>query len=370
MSQRTNPSEAGPGLGIPRSQPWGWRPSHLASESRPLPAREQRSLRRLLGDARRLAAQCPASRLGEPTGPVRGRLCAIQSLLPRHAQHGPGLDSTSHRLRLSDGRVQISPEGEHLANQERLLAELTEELAASEAEFGSIRLALTQFRLAYFARFAPLYAELDRLEAELLRLVARRMPSGAPGAWAAKSRAEAAEARARESESAAKGTEAAPGIPTPPSAEIKALYRLVAKAVHPDLAGDEEDRERRTQLMATASQAYADGDQAVLHRILDGEIARPDAIKDDESGARLVRVLRQIAQVRARLFELVALRAALEADPMWKLSDCVRVAGERGGDPLERTDRDLRRRLASVRAQLAALQTNAQTKESPWPQTR
>jgi hypothetical protein len=266
-----------------------------------------------------------------------------------------------HHDRMPDGRVRITPVGEHLANQQRLLGELTEILATREAEFASIGIAFARFRLSYLARFAPLYADLDRLEAEIARLVAERTPPGAPEAGAAKARAEAAEARAHESESAAEGAEEDPGIPCEPSAEIRALYRKVAKAVHPDLAGDDEDRGRRTRLMAAASQAYADGDEAALRRILDGEAARPDAIKGDDIGARLVRVLRQIAQVRARLADLVALRAALEADPMWQLFDAVRAASERGEDLLERTDHDLRRRIDSARAQLAALRNETRT---------
>jgi hypothetical protein len=266
-----------------------------------------------------------------------------------------------HHDRIPDGRVRVTPEDEHLASQDRLLAELTEELATTEAEFASIRIALANFRLSYLARFAPLYADLDRLEAEILRLAAERTPPGAPEAGAAKARAEAAEARAHESESAAEGAEEDPGIRCEPSAEIRALYRKVAKAVHPDLAGDDEDRGRRTRLMAAASQAYADGDEAALRRILDGEAARPDAIKGDETGARLVRALRQIAQVRARLADLVALRAALEADPMWQLFDTLRAASERGEDPLEQTEKDLRRRIGSARAQLAALRTETRT---------
>ena len=267
----------------------------------------------------------------------------------------------SHHDRIPDGRVRVTPEHEHLANQERLLAELTEELTTREAEFASIGIALVHFRLSYLAQFAPLYAELDRLEAEILRLVAERIRPGAPEAGAARARAEAAQARAGESERAAEGAEEDLGIPLEPSTEIKALYRQVAKAVHPDLAGDDEDRERRTRLMAAASRAYADSDEAALHRILDGEAARPDAIKGDDTGARLVRVLRQIAHVRARLTELVALRAALEADPMWRLFDTVRAASERGEDPLDQTDRDLRRRIRSARAQLAAWRTEART---------
>jgi len=263
--------------------------------------------------------------------------------------------------RMPDRRVQITLEGEHLADQQRLLAELTEELATREAEFASIRIALAQFRLSYLARFAPLYAELDRLEAEILRLLAERLPRGAPEAGAARARAEAAEARADDSESAAQGDEEDPGLRSEPSAEIKGLYRRVARAVHPDLAADDEDRERRTRLMAAASRAYADGDAAALSRILDGEAARPEAINGDETGARLARVLRQIAQVRARFTELVVLRAALEADPLWELFDAVRVAGERGENPLEQVDIDLRRRIGSARAQLAAFRTAARS---------
>jgi len=113
--------------------------------------------------------------------------------------------------------------------------------------------------------------------------------------------------------------------------------------------------------VAAASQAYADGDEAALCRILDGEAARPEATNGDETGARLARVLRQIAQVRARFTELVALRAALEADPLWELFDAVRVAGERGENPLEQVDIDLRRRIGSARAQLAAFRTAARS---------
>jgi hypothetical protein len=260
-----------------------------------------------------------------------------------------------------DGRVRITPAEERLAEQERLLAELTEQLASKEAELASVQLALDRFRVSYLARFAPAYAELDRLEAEVLRLVAQRTPPGASEARTAQARAEEAEARAEESKRAAEGAEEILGIPTEPSAEIKALYRRVAKAVHPDLAADDEDRERRTRLMAAASRAYADGDEATLRRILDGEVACADAIKGDDIDARLVRVHRQIAQVRARLTELVALRRVLEADPMWQLLETVRAASDRGEDALEQAELDLRRRIGSARAQLAALRTEVRT---------
>ncbi len=254
---------------------------------------------------------------------------------------------------------QRTPEDEHLEEQERLLAELAEQLATKEAEFASVGAAFARFRVSYLARFAPLYAELDGLEAEISRLTAERLPPDAPEAAAAQTRAAEAEARAEESQRAAEGAEEDQGLPPEPSADLKVLYRQVAKAVHPDLAGDDDDRERRTRLMAAASQAYREGDEVALRRILDGEGARPEAIRGDDIGARLVRVLRKIAQVRVRFTELVEFHQALEGDPMWELFDTVRVARERGEDPLADAEQELRRRIRSARAQLDALRAES-----------
>ena len=268
-----------------------------------------------------------------------------------------GVRTMSHDGCMPTTGVRRAPEDEHLAEQERLLAELTEQLATKEVEFASAGSAFARFRVSYHARFAPLYAELDRLEAEILRLVAERTPPDAPEAEAsqAQAQAEEAEARADESESAAEGTEEDPGLQPEPSADLKALFRQVARAVHPDLAEDDEDRARRNRLMAAANQAYDDGDEGALRRILDGDAARPEAVKGDDFGARLARVVRKIAQVRARFTELVELHASLEADPMWELFHTVHAARERGENPLADTEAGLRTQIRAARAQLAAL---------------
>ena len=57
---------------------------------------------------------------------------------------------------MDEGKVRRTPEDEHLAEQERLFAEL--------AEFATIGAEFARFRATYLARFAPLYSELDRLE--------------------------------------------------------------------------------------------------------------------------------------------------------------------------------------------------------------
>ena len=277
---------------------------------------------------------------------------AVQTALPEP------LDAQRRRTRES------REEEERLATEERLLAELTEALAWREAEFAADGLALARFRLSYLARFAALYAELDRLEAEILGLIAERTPASAPEAETARTRAEAAQARADESERAAEGAAEDTTIRTEPSADIKDLYREVAKAVHPDLATDDEDRDRRTRLMVAANLAYSEADADALRSILDGEAARACPISGDDTEARLARVLRQIAQVRARFEELAALRAVLRADPMWALYLTVCEASEGGGDPLERIERDLRWGIRAARERLAALRVDTGTSGS------
>jgi hypothetical protein len=264
----------------------------------------------------------------------------------------------SHDGAVPDQTVQVYPEDELLAEQERLLADLTEQLTAREAEFTSVGAALARFSVSYLARFASLYAELDRLEAEILRIVVQRTPRRAPEAQEAEARAKDAEARARESANTAQDAQQAGGLPPEPSTDLKALYRQVAKAVHPDLAEDEVERERRTRLMAAASQAYRDGDEAALRRILEGEAARPEAVKGIDVEAGLARVLRKLAQVRRRFAELAQLQEALEADPMWRLFSMVRDATERGDDPLEETESNLRRQIGLAQAQLTALRSD------------
>ena len=264
-----------------------------------------------------------------------------------------------HHGGMDEGTVRRTPEDEHLAEQERLFAELAEQLATREAEFATIGAEFARFRATYLARFAPLYSELDRLEAEIARLLANRMEQGGAEADDARHRAEEAEARAEESASAAESAEQEPEPPPEPTADLKAFYRQVAKMVHPDLASDDAERARRTRLMAVASEAYAAGDEVALRRIFDGEAARPEAIVGDDTGARLVRVLRKMAQVRGRFTELDELHGALADDPMWTLFETVRTATSNGEDPLGATEADLRTRIRSARAQVAALRSDA-----------
>lgn len=82
---------------------------------------------------------------------------------------------------------------------------------------------------------------------------------------------------------------------------LKELYREVAKAVHPDLATDDEDRLRRQELMSFANQAYATGNRSALEDILSDLELAPAPEEQENVALELVRVIRQIARVRQNI---------------------------------------------------------------------
>lgn len=263
-------------------------------------------------------------------------------------------------------RACTTPEGQHLVEQEELLAELTDVLATKETEFATIGAEFARFRTQFLRRIAPLYAELDGIESEIARLLAAEEHTAA-------AQSKAAEAAARFDESTEALMEAgdpdagAPAekmTPIGPDPELRALYREAAKKIHPDLAGDDEELARRTALMAALNAAYEAGDVEALQRILDGEATRPEAIVGDDIASNLVRVIRKLAQVRGRLADLDSLIDAFEGDALFALFDQAREVWQIGEDPLAEDEASLRRRIASAQARLATL-TSDRTRLHP-----
>jgi len=202
----------------------------------------------------------------------------------------------------------LTPEEEELAVKREELARLEAQLADQELLLASLKAELAAFEGLYLRRVGVLYAELDEWNALLAELRAEQ--AGTPEA---KAEADEARTQAEEAYSAAHG-EAANVQPFTPSPDLKKLYREAAKRVHPDTATDERDRARRERLMKVVNAAYVAGDEDALRRILAGLDASPDAVLGSGVGADLVRVLRQLKQVRDRIAaierELVALRGS------------------------------------------------------------
>jgi hypothetical protein len=238
----------------------------------------------------------------------------------------------------SDTLVRL-PEEEEYARLRRRLEELEDELAEREVMLATLRRELSDFLARYLGLVGTRLSRLDRLEAELAAILARTSPSAE-----SERRAEQASARAAESTRALGDdpdalADAASEQPREIPEDLKRLYREVAKAVHPDLAANDEDRQLRERLMAEANRAYADGDASRLRRILEGWERHPAAVGGEDIGSQLVRVIRAMAAVEARLAAIDEEEQAMKSQNLYALMvRCAQAQGE---------GRDLLREMAS-----------------------
>ena len=242
----------------------------------------------------------------------------------------------------------VSPEEEELAKKRDELALLQAELGERELFLTNLRAELSAFEGRYLRQVGTLYAELDEWNAKIAERMAEE-----EGTEDARTAAEQARMRAEESSTAAHGESAAVQGFTP-SPELRSLFREVAKRVHPDLATDEADRQKREQLMAEANAAYQKGNAAALKRILEEYESSPESVKGAGVAADLVRAIRQIRQVRSRLSQIELEIASLIDSDIANLRAKAEAAKAEGRELLTEMAEDVRKRIDVARRRFEA----------------
>jgi hypothetical protein len=139
-------------------------------------------------------------------------------------------------------------------------------------------------------------------------------------------------------------------LPAATEAEIKRLYRQLARRFHPDLAADEADRRRRTDKMQAINDAYAARSMAELIALSDEaddiiSIGRPGQAR--QADAPLAEVLQnELVRIQKRLREIESEIKGLHLKPSVALSLEVKVARSRGQDLLAEAAANLERKIA------------------------
>jgi hypothetical protein len=248
---------------------------------------------------------------------------------------GPGAEELVRR------RAQLQVLSRQLLDRERGLAAFSGELHAFE----------TTYRKALGARYARLDELAELLDESAERVVedgepgpddvgpAERYPGqGLPGgqnwAWGEREPEKEPERRAVVNEDA------------------RRLFRQLARLIHPDLADDPQERERRTNLMVAANDAYEQGDVAALERLLEDWHASPEAVTGSGAAAELERTLRRIAQVEASITRIDEELAELDASAMGWLRRRVEKAAREGWDLLAHMVRELDRQIGEAQLEL------------------
>ena len=149
------------------------------------------------------------------------------------------------------------------------------------------------------------------------------------------------------------------GPPPTVDANVKEAYRRAVKLLHPDLAINERERQRRTELMALVNLAYERGDRATIEKLMKDFRQDPDAITGDDIGARLVKTIRRNAQLRQRLNEVQEEIEAEKRSESFVLRQRVEGAEAKGVDPLGDLAKQLIRQIAERKSELGAAAAEA-----------
>ena len=156
-------------------------------------------------------------------------------------------------------------------------------------------------------------------------------------------------------------------VPNEPQKSLKSLYREVAKAIHPDLASDEEDRLRRQELMTIANQAYGVGDRAALKDILcDWELG-PEPGPSTNIALELVRVIRLIARVQQNIHEVIRQIEELKTTDIYCFKLRIDETSLDGVDLMAEMAAKVDLDIVKARQRLAALRGEVDVREQHGP---
>ena len=246
----------------------------------------------------------------------------------------------------------VSPEEEELKRKRRNLAQLEQALAEKELELSTLKGELHLFERRYQVVVGAKYTELDEVKAQILELASRLYPRSdefRAGAQSARERAQ------NSAEDADLDSDSPREDEFKPTENLKKLFREVAKKIHPDLASDEAEKTRRHELMARLNQAYDRLDEDAIHAVLLDWEAGHHPEKKETLGMRLVRTVRQVAQIKKRLQRIDEEIAEIINSGMYQLMKKMASAGKTGGDLLEEMAAGVDEKIASIKSRVRDL---------------
>lgn len=221
----------------------------------------------------------------------------------------------------------MTPEELELNKKRKVLERLKDRLADREEDITDLHAELELFEGRYKMEVARFYADLDEIEAEIAEEELKLVPDDEE----IKKRVEELRRRAEESAAEAE-TDANAVADFKPTAEAKKAYHNLARIIHPDLALDAAEKEKRHVLMAQLNEAYATGNQARLNQLVDDFRDSPDLVSGDSIGDNLVRAIRQIFQIKRRLTEIKKEFAAAQASETFALRQKAEAEMNEGRD--------------------------------------
>ncbi len=251
------------------------------------------------------------------------------------------------------------------ARLERAVRVAEQALIEFEIAVETFRVEVENFSRLHHQKLGPMYARLDELDASIAE--ARAEKSGDPEDLRRAQEARAAvlplpgvealfddwiDSDGLSPEAAAMLTErpVRPPQRVRPSEEVRRLYRELARKVHPDLAREDDERQRREEFLTRVNAAYARGDETALRELADeweaGPVPAEERLSESEE---LYARLEWLAQ-RKDLLSTVARELEDSA-----IGSMLRLAPEDPDRLLEEIAEQLRGQVSEREAELATL---------------
>lgn len=227
------------------------------------------------------------------------------------------------------------------------LASLQLQLAARETELAATSGELQRLQAKYLSAVGKFYAKLVDLEKAIVDAEIAAGFRAPPGPDAGSDADDGADGSDRTS------------VRATCSSDIKAIYRNLAKTIHPDLALDEPARWRRHSLMAEANRAYAERDEDRLRLILSTWERSPESVLGDGEEADQSRIRRRISLIEDRLLAIDAEFADLRSSAIWQLKQKIDASKAQKWDLLAEMVLEVKREVRRATARLASVRPRA-----------
>ena len=272
----------------------------------------------------------------------------------------------------SDGAAEVAAE-------ERRLRETLDEVTQLDEEVEALSASLADFGRRYEAALCEAFADLAAAERLVRRLqaledalgaLAQRLREGAPAPDARRRvsrRRRAPEAPRTVAFEVDEPPDLAPeaggdeagspqdiAVEGPPELEpaevaLKRLYRRLARVLHPDLARDDGERARLSELMARVNASYAKGDLTALE-VMAERLGAGEPLGELAPGERLAHLERRIATLARIAASLGRERDRLLRSDTHRLQEESRRRAEAGGDLVQETRLELAEEAAAAYA--------------------
>lgn len=232
------------------------------------------------------------------------------------------------------------PEQRELEEKRAELQQLEDLLAERETDLAELQSSVRDFELSYMDAIGKKFDELAEIEKQIAATMGQQ---SADEDYTVSNELECGQTKFHAADN------------------LKKLYREVARLCHPDLAGNEQEREYRHKLMIAANQAYEAGAEERLQALLSSESSFAEMTRQSLSAVDLVQVMRAIATTKESIAELEAELVRVKNSELYRLKLRADRAAAIGHDFLqelvsqvERQIRKSQNRLTTLQAELAA----------------